>query len=126
MANKIAYHNTIINIATGVGLSATITIYDQGTEDLSTIYSDPEGTAKDNPFTTDIYGRFEFYADPGEYDIQVSGDDITTYTLEDVSIIGDYSRFVTSQPLSGQRQIVGIRYDADDEMIVKYNSVAEE
>ena len=86
MADKIGYHNMIIDTATGEGKQATITVYDAGTANLSTIYSDPAGTPLANPFTTDSVGRFDFFADMAFYDIQVSGVGITTYKLEDVFI----------------------------------------
>lgn len=95
---KIGYtDNMIINTATGVGTQATITVYDAGTANKSTIYSDPVGTAKTNPFQTDANGRFNFYADEGEYDIQVSGAGIATYKIEDVSIIGYGSEFLKGE-----------------------------
>jgi len=77
----------VADASTGAGIEATITVYDAGTTDTSTIYSTQAGGSQDNPFDTDEYGRFVFYADPGIYDIQVSGADIDTYKLEDVSIM---------------------------------------
>lgn len=112
MANKVAYHNTVIDTA-GTGTLATITVYAPGTLTASTIYSDPAGTAKTNPFDTDAVGRFSFYADPGEYDIAVSGSGIVPYTLEDVSVIGDYTRFVTSAPSSGEYRAKKLRMATD-------------
>ena len=95
MANKVAFTGyMIINPATGEAVVATITVYDPGTANLSTIYDNEAGTPKANPFTTDAYGRVEFYADEGEYDIQVSGVGITTYKIEDVSIIGYASQYM--------------------------------
>ena len=44
MADKIGYHNMIIDVATGEGKQATIAVYAAGTANLSTIYSDPAGT----------------------------------------------------------------------------------
>ena len=97
MADKVGYHNLIIDVATGIGTEATITVYDAGTVNLSTIYSDPAGTPMANPFTTDASGRFFFFADPDEYDIEVSGVGIATYKIEDVSIIGIYDQFLKGQ-----------------------------
>lgn len=85
MANKVAYHSVVIDTA-GNGTLATITVYNPGTVVASTVYSTPAGAAQANPFSTDANGRFVFYADPGEYDIQVSGTGLTTYLLEDVSV----------------------------------------
>ena len=126
MANKVAYHNTIIDIATGIGTLATITVYNADTVTVSTLYSDPAGTAKTNPFNTDAVGRFSFYADPGEYDIQVSGVGITTYTLEDVSIIGIFDQFIKSDPSSGEYQIKKLKFDTDKKtLIVHFDNTAE-
>lgn len=104
---KIGYtDNMIINVATGIGTLATITVYDAGTLNLSTIYSTPGGAAQANPFTTDANGRFGFYAEEGEYDLKVSGSGITTYTIEDVSIIGYASEFLKGSYDSDYKAIV--------------------
>ena len=125
MANKVGYHNLVIDVATGIGTQATITVYDAGTANVSTIYSDVDGTAESNPFTTDANGRFSFFADPAEYDIKVSGAGITTYTLEDVSIIGVFEQFVTSQPSSGEYRLKELRLDAGTQVIVTYPDTPE-
>lgn len=126
MANKRAYHNLVIDTATGIGVNgATITVYAAGTVTLSTIYSDATGTAKANPFTTDGVGRLSFYADPGLYDIKVTGDDIVAYTLEDVTISPTYERQVVSDPASGQHRLKGVRLDSGLQMLVTYDGDAE-
>ena len=84
---KIGYFNAVLS-SQGVPILATITVYLVGTSTKPTIYADFRGAAvKDNPFQTDSYGRFQFFADVGFYDIEVSGTGITTYKLED-SFIG--------------------------------------
>ena len=125
MANKIAYHNLVVDVTTGIGTSATITVYDAGTTDLATIYSDADGTSESNPLSTDAYGRFVFYVDPGEYDIKVSGTGITTYTLEDVSIMGEASRYVKSDPTSGQHRVKKLHLDSSKNIVTTYDDVAE-
>lgn len=125
MADKVGYHNLVIDVATGIGTLATITVYDAGTETESTIYADAAGTAKDNPFATDSVGRFSFFTDGGEYDIQVSGSGITTYTLEGVSVIGLAAYQVTSEPTSGEYHVKKIRLDADKKILVTYDETAE-
>ena len=124
-ALKIGYHGLIINTANGVGTQATITVYGAGTGVASTIYSDSSGTSESNPFDTDSVGRFSFFADPGEYDIQVSGSNITTYTLSGVSIIGEASRYVTSDPTSGEYQVKKLRLDASKQILVTYDETPE-
>jgi hypothetical protein len=124
MANKVAYHNTVIDTA-GTGTLATITVYNPGTLTASTIYSTPAGAAQANPFATDANGRFVFYADPGEYDINVSGAGIVAYTLSNVSVIGLFTQFVRSDPPPGDRKIKKIRYDSTDKIVVVYDTVPE-
>lgn len=50
-------------------VGATVYIYDDGTTNLSTIYSDNIGTAKANPTTTTSDGSYDFYAANGRYDL---------------------------------------------------------
>ena len=55
---------------------ATITIYNAGTLVLATIFDDdllPVPTPKANPFLSDQYGFYYFYAVDGRYDVRVSG-----------------------------------------------------
>jgi len=70
---------------------ATVTVYDTGTLNLSTIYADNLLTPKANPFLADaISGYWFFYAaSSGRYDVQFSGGGIVTpYTIGDVSTSG--------------------------------------
>ena len=102
---KIAYHNAVANVLTGAAVVADITVYEPGTTETVTIYSDSSGSLQDNPFTTDDYGRFVFYANPGMYDIKISGDDIDDYTLTDVPIVA-----FTAVP-SGKYMVTGLYVD---------------
>ena len=52
--------------------SCTIRVFDAGTVNLSTIFSDNTGTSKSNPFTAASTGFWFFYADDGRYDVQLS------------------------------------------------------
>lgn len=52
--------------------SCTIRVFDAGTANLSTIFSDNTGTSKSNPFTAASTGFWFFYADDGRYDVQLS------------------------------------------------------
>lgn len=61
-------------LATGAPVpNATITVFDQGTLNLSTIFADILLTPKANPFTADANGYWFFYAVNGRYDLQLSG-----------------------------------------------------
>src|SRR3972149_4565162 len=63
--------------------SPTVTVFDSGTANLSSIFSDDvgAGTPLANPFTGDANGRAFFHASDGLYDVQFSHASITTYTL---------------------------------------------
>lgn len=124
--DKVAYHSMIINVATGIGTQATITVYDAGTLNLSTIYSDTGGTAEINPFTTDANGRFSFYADPSEYDIKVSGVGITTYTLADETIHAPSRNVIKTDPSTGEYLLKKFRMNnANKLVIVTHSDTAE-
>lgn len=58
--------------------SCTVTVYDYNTVTLASIMSDLAGTPKANPFTADEQGRWDFWADPGRYDVQFSESGIPT------------------------------------------------
>lgn len=60
----------------------TVAVFDTGTTNLSTIYSDTSGSAKANPFTADATtGAWFFYANDGIYDVRTSGSGISpTFT----------------------------------------------
>jgi len=83
---KVGYFDCVLSNS-GAPIAATITVYLRDTTTIATIYSDKDGSIqKDNPFQTDSYGRFQFFAACGYYDIQVSGTGITTYKIEDAFI----------------------------------------
>lgn len=64
---------------------ASVTVYDAGTLNVSTIYSDNILTPKANPFVAASDGFFFFYAANGRYDVTFSGGGIVTpYTWGDV------------------------------------------
>ncbi len=67
----IRYEDVVQQRDGDVVAGATVTIYDTGTTDLVTIYSDDGITPKDNPTTTDADGVYFFWAAAGTYDIRV-------------------------------------------------------
>jgi len=91
--------------------SCTVTVYVPGTTTPATIYSDPTGTSKANPFTADTSGRWFFYANNGSYDIRLSGGGIPTpFTLGDVPLFTTGAYFphaVLAYAQSGAAGIVG-------------------
>jgi hypothetical protein len=71
--------------------SATVTVYNQGTLVLASIFADNLGspTPKANPFTADADAYFFFYAGSGRYDVRLSGGGIPTpYTWGDNVLSG--------------------------------------
>ena len=66
--------------------AVAVTVYDHGTTDLSTIYSDNGITPQANPFNVDSYGRWSFYVANGRYDIKFSGSTINVFLMEDILI----------------------------------------
>ena len=116
---KVAYHNAVANVLTGEGVVADITVYEPGTTTKVDIYSDSSGTELDNPFSTDSYGRFVFYVDPGTYDIKVSGTEIDDYTLTDVPIAP------LAQTPSGKYRITNLYVDpTTGKLAVQYDDTA--
>lgn len=73
--------------------AATITVYNLGTLVEATIYADdlPTPTPRLNPFLSDEFGFYFFYATDGHYDVRVSGGTpaVTPYTLGDIVLGAD-------------------------------------
>lgn len=67
--------------------SCTVTVYDVGTTDLATIFSDEVATGKANPFTASTTGYWFFYAADADYDVKFSGGGIAApFTLTDFKL----------------------------------------
>jgi len=83
-----SYHRGVARDTLGNSLNeASVTVYDPDTTTESSIYSEETLTsALDNPFTTGEDGVYEFYCDPGYYDIEVAKSGFTTVTLSDQTI----------------------------------------
>ncbi len=64
---------------------ATVSVYDSGTSNLSTIYSDNSSTPLANPFTANANGSFIFFAANGTYDVVLSGAGIASpFTIQSI------------------------------------------
>jgi trimeric autotransporter adhesin len=75
-----------LNIPSAVSVpNSIITVYNNGTMTLSTIYSDNLSTPKSNPFLADVNGYWFFYAANGRYDVNINTGTVT-YTLGDVDL----------------------------------------
>jgi len=83
-----SYHRGVARDEYGNSISgASVTVYDAGTTTASTIYSeDSLTTAEDNPFETGADGVYEFWADPGPYDIQIAKAGFSTTTIDYVQL----------------------------------------
>lgn len=74
--------------AMGIFPGATVTVFNQGTVVLASIFGDNGITPKSNPFTSDsTTGLAFFYAANGRVDIQISGTGFSTFTLADIELI---------------------------------------
>ncbi len=80
------YFGTVIDTAGNVIASASVTVYTQNTTTKATLYSDDGSTLITNPVTSDSKGGYSFYVTDGIYDLTVSGSNLTSYTIEDVTI----------------------------------------
>lgn len=71
----------------GIFPGATVSVFNQGTVVLASIFGDNGITPKSNPFVSDsTTGLAFFYAANGRYDIQLSGTGFSTFTLADIEL----------------------------------------
>jgi hypothetical protein len=92
----IPYEDVVQQRDGDVVAGATVTIYDTGTTDLVTIYSDDGITPKTNPMTTDADGTYSFWTAAGTYDIRAQvGSVIKTKTVSLASGSGGGTAEVT-------------------------------
>jgi hypothetical protein len=100
-----SYTNAFVDSNGNVIGSATITVYDAGTTNLASIFTDVGlGTPKANPFTSNADGTFQFFAAPGEYKLKMEKTGFTTTEVDYVPVgIGvASSRLInTTAPLTG-------------------------
>lgn len=91
-ATTYRYSDNVMTLRGDAIGGASVTVYVANTTTKATIYLTnlSAGLTKSNPTYTDGYGRYFFYALPGVYDITISGTNITTYTVEDVRVLGEW------------------------------------
>jgi hypothetical protein len=79
------YSDTVTTRSGRAVTGATIAVYIYNTTTRPTIYAD-NGITPITTLTTDSNGRFEFYVADGTYDIEISGDGVTTQRTRGVVI----------------------------------------
>ena len=92
------YAEVILDTAGNVVNGASVTVYLIGTTTKAALYSDEGVTQITNPVTSSSNGRFSFYVADGEYDLKVSGSNLTTYTVLDVQIVDTYAHISATDP----------------------------
>lgn len=87
--------------------SCTVTVYDSSNV-IATIYSDNSGTALANPFTAQTNGQWTFFADTGNYSVQLSGAGIPAPFSIQVTVAqntaggtGTVTSIATTSPITG-------------------------
>ncbi len=80
------FWSTILDENGNAVSGCTVAVYDSITAGLASIYSDEIGTVKVNPFTTDEYGRYSFFAASGKYYLTFSKTGFTTWTSDYITI----------------------------------------
>jgi hypothetical protein len=90
-----------------VAASSRVTVRPTG-GGLATIYSDQAGTSESNPFVANSSGAWQFFADPGVYDITVSKRNRVTFTQTDVVVgyIPYSARSVAYQAFSSDERVI--------------------
>jgi hypothetical protein len=76
-ATAYRYNDSVTTLRGDAVGGASVTVYLAGTTTKATIYLyGSTAVEKSNPTYTDGYGRYFFYAEPGLYDLTISGSNI--------------------------------------------------
>lgn len=89
-----------------------VTVYEAGTSNLSTLYTDrTKATEQDNPLTTNGLGNLAIYADPGDYEAHVDSTGAVLY----FTVLPDWEDVVTGdEPEGGLPAHLADAVDAHD------------
>jgi hypothetical protein len=83
------YYNTVQSSRGPAVKDASISVFDEGTSNLSSIFTNAALTvAKANPFLSNASGEIDFYVAAGTYDIKIEKAGITTKNILDIEIVG--------------------------------------
>lgn len=85
------YSDSVTTVRGDAVGGASVYVYLANTTTKVALYTGPSTALQQatNPTTTDGYGRFTFFVEPGLYDLYVSGNNFTAYTLQDVRVFSD-------------------------------------
>lgn len=84
------YDNTVTDAAGNVIAGAVVHVFLSGTSTYATLASNISRTPKANPFTIGSDGRIAFYADPGNYNMDIFPPGVSTSTNRDIQLLGAY------------------------------------
>lgn len=109
-----AYYRGVARDTAGNSLNeASVSVFDPDGTTLATIYSDEDlATALGNPFTTGADGVYEFYTQPGYYNIQVAKAGFTTVILSDQAVGAPFGFAIAGTGGSALKD--GSGHDIDD------------
>ena len=104
------FQRNVVDAQGNILPGAQVTVRDEATGDLVTLFSDREGnTALSNPFFADAQGLAVFYSNPGEYRIDAIGAGgtvtwryVQVIDTQDITTIGDNIQAIIDAPAAAQ------------------------
>jgi hypothetical protein len=109
-----------------------ISVYDDGTNDLATLYSSSVGGAQANPVMTDAYGNLVFWLAGGDYELEYNGHRVpfSTYITDNVEHAtqhnageGDPISGLSPSQITGTAAILGANTFTGDQTISDANII---
>lgn len=90
-ATAYRYSDSVTTVRGDAVGGASVYVYLANTTTKVALYTGPSTALQQatNPTTTDGYGRFTFFVEPGLYDLYIHGNNFTAYTLQDVRVFSD-------------------------------------
>jgi hypothetical protein len=89
------YRDVVQDVQGNALPGVSVAVYLAGTATLATIASDIDRTARANPMTTGADGSFEFWVDPGKYDIELTGTGV--FVAKEVRVSAGMTHAVTAE-----------------------------
>lgn len=97
------YANNITTQTGNAVAGAVVRVLNYPALTLATIFSTNDGAAQVNPIVADKFGFFAFYAPDGRYSLQITGNGIATYQLDDVLLEDSLAFDATNVKNSGAK-----------------------